>query len=166
MPRAPRNLDPALLYRTLFTVLLQKTVRVPDRAEVIAHGQESFYLFCSVTRVTKVSELFFSPLKQVPLKIFKIVHVGTLVITHHNITYTIMLLIKSGGKISLSFGHASHVTRVTSRESRFGFHQCHYTIVTKSAIDNCSKSNNFKSLFCRTELEQWFLLLVCLQWFA
>ena len=43
---------------TLFRVL-HKTVRVPDRAAVIAHGQESFYLFCSVTRVTKVSELFF-----------------------------------------------------------------------------------------------------------
>ena len=49
---------PDNLYRTLFRVL-HKTVRVPDRAAVIAHGQESFYLFCSVTRVTKVSELFF-----------------------------------------------------------------------------------------------------------
>ena len=46
------------LYRTLFRVL-HKTVRIPDRAVVIAHRQESFYLFCSVTRVTKVSELFF-----------------------------------------------------------------------------------------------------------
>ena len=33
--------------------------RVPYRAAVIAHIQESFYLVCSVTRVTKVSELFF-----------------------------------------------------------------------------------------------------------
>ena len=46
------------LYRTLFRVLL-KLVRVPYRAAVIAHRQESFYLVCSVTRVTKVSELFF-----------------------------------------------------------------------------------------------------------
>ena len=46
------------LYMTLFRVL-QKLVRVPDRATVISHRQESFYLFCSVTRVTKVSELFF-----------------------------------------------------------------------------------------------------------
>ena len=46
------------LYRTLFRVL-QKPVRVPDRATVIAHRKESFYLFCYVTRVTKVSELFF-----------------------------------------------------------------------------------------------------------
>ena len=111
-----RLMSAAWLYRTLFRVL-QKTVRVPDRAVVIAHGQESFYLFCSVTRVTKVSELFF-PLKQVPLKIFKIVHVGTLVITHHNITYTIiMLLIKSGGK-----SPSASVTRVTSRESRHASH--------------------------------------------
>ena len=93
------------------------------------------------------------------LKIFKIVHVGTLAITHHNITYTIMLLIKSGVKISLSFGHASHVTRVTSRESRFGFHQCHYIIsVTYPGIDYYSKSNNLKSLACKTELKQWILL--------
>ena len=45
--------------------------------------------------------------------------------------------------------------RVTSRESRFGFHQCHYinlyTIsVTYPAIYNYSKSNNLKSLVCRT----------------
>ena len=94
-----------------------------------------------------------------PLKIFKIVHVGTLAITHHNITYKIMLLIKSGVKISLNFGHASHVTRVTSRESRFGFHQCHYIIsVTYPGIDYYSKSNNLKSLACRTELKQWILL--------
>ena len=53
-----RLMTAAWLYRTLFRVL-HKTVRVPDRAVVIAHGQESFYLFCSVTRVTKVSELFF-----------------------------------------------------------------------------------------------------------
>ena len=53
-----RLMTAAWLYRTLFRVL-HKTVRVPDRAAVIAHGQESFYLFCSVTRVTKVSELFF-----------------------------------------------------------------------------------------------------------
>ena len=53
-----RLMTAAWLCRTLFRVL-QKTVRVPDRAAVIAHGQESFYLFCSVTRVTKVSELFF-----------------------------------------------------------------------------------------------------------
>ena len=87
---------------------------------------------------------------------FKIVHVGTLAITHHNITYKIMLLIKSGVKISLNFGHASHVTRVTSRESRFGFHQCHYIIsVTYPGIDYYSKSNNLKSLACRTELKQY-----------
>ena len=53
-----RLMTAAWLYRTLLRVL-HKTVRVPDRAAVIAHGQESFYLFYSVTRVTKVSELFF-----------------------------------------------------------------------------------------------------------
>ena len=53
-----RLMTDAGLYRTLFRVL-QKPVRVPDRAAVISQGQESFYLFCSVTRVTKVSELFF-----------------------------------------------------------------------------------------------------------
>ena len=54
------------LYRTLFRVL-QKPVRVPERAAVIAHRQESFYLFCAVTRVTIVglSELFFLSIKQV-----------------------------------------------------------------------------------------------------
>ena len=106
-----RLMTAAGLYRTLFRVL-QKLVRVPYRAADIAHIQESFYLVCSVTRVTKVLNCFF-PIKQMPLKIFKIVHVGTLAITHHNITYKIMLLIKSGVKISLNFGHASHVTRVT-----------------------------------------------------
>ena len=53
-----RLMTAAWLYRTLFRVL-HKTVRVPDKAAVIAHGQESFYLFCSVTLVAKVSELFF-----------------------------------------------------------------------------------------------------------
>ena len=47
-----------LMTATGFRVL-QKPVRVPDRATVIAHRKESFYLFCYVTRVTKVSELFF-----------------------------------------------------------------------------------------------------------
>ena len=61
-----RLMTAAWLYKTLFRVL-QKTVRVPDRAAVIAHGQESFYLFCSVTRVTKVSELFF-PAKSSAIK--------------------------------------------------------------------------------------------------
>ena len=83
-----------------------------------------------------------------PLKIFKIVHVGTLVITHHNITYTIRLLIKSGVKISLSFGHASHVTRVTSRESRFGFHQCHYNI----AVVPIQQLNIYITLFATTNV--------------
>ena len=54
-----RLMTDAGLYGTLFRVL-QKTVRVPDRSAVIAQSQEPFYLFCSVTRVTKVSELFFS----------------------------------------------------------------------------------------------------------
>ena len=53
-----RLMTAAGLNRTLFRVL-QKLVRVPYRAAVIAHPQESFYLFCSVTRVTKGSELFF-----------------------------------------------------------------------------------------------------------
>ena len=140
------------LYRTLFRVL-QKLVIVQYRAAAIAHRQESFYLFCSVTRVTKVSELFF-PDKTNAIKIVKIMRVGALVITHHNITYKNRLIIKSGVK-----SPSASVTRVTSHESRFGFHQCHYTTsVTYPAIDYYSKSNNLKSLVCMTELKQWLSL--------
>ena len=89
-----------------------------------------------------------------PLKIFKIV--GTLAITHHNITYKIMLLIKSGVKISLNFGHASHVTRVTFWLPSMSLY--YISLVTYPGIDYYSKSNNLKSLACRTELKEWILL--------